>query len=220
MKTITCPECSARFGVEEKIVIRQNKLLIGEGKDEELFLKALLQQLGLDDIQVLGIGGKDRFRAQLKALKHDTAWRHVSSVGIVRDADNNPGAALQSVCDALRAAELPVPTRVMNPAKKDGNPTIRIMIIPSISKDGALEDLCLNSVAHDPATICVEQYFQCLVERGVPGPKKGERSKARTRVFIASKEDPTLALGIAAQKGYWPLDSSVFDNVKRFIESI
>jgi hypothetical protein len=111
---------------EERVVIRKRKLLIGEGKDEEHFFKALLQQLGLDEIQALGIGGKDRLREKLKGLKTDKNWRHVSSIGILRDADDDPDAAFQSVCDALDAAGLPVPKKVTRPAKEEGKPTIRV----------------------------------------------------------------------------------------------
>ena len=214
----TCPECNAV--IEEKLVVRKERLLIAEGKDDEQFFNAMLRQLGLDEIQVLGIGGKTRLEGQLKALKLDPAWRQVSSIGIVRDADDDPSAAFQSVCDALKAAELPAPKKTIVQAKAKGKPTVRVMIIPSALKKRALEDLCLNSVKDEPATTCVEQYFQCLTERGAPGPKERSLSKAKTRVFLTSKEDPTLPLGIAAQKGYRPLDSTVFDEVKRFITSI
>ena len=216
MKMATCPECNAV--IEEKLVVRKERLLIAEGKDDEQFFNAMLRQLGLDEIQVLGIGGKTRLEGQLKALKLDPAWRQVSSIGIVRDADDDPDAAFRSVCSALKGAKLPVPSKALAPMV--GPPTVQVMIIPSLRKEGALEDLCLESSADDPAMPCVEQYFECLAERGAPGPKERSLSKAKTRVFLTSKEDPTLPLGIAAQKGYWPLDSTVFDEVKRFITSI
>ena len=212
----TCPECNAV--IEEKLVVRKERLLIAEGKDDEQFFNAMLRQLGLDEIQVLGIGGKTRLEGQLKALKLDPAWRQVSSIGIVRDADDDPDAAFRSVCSALKGAKLPVPSKALAPMV--GPPTVQVMIIPSLRKEGALEDLCLESSADDPAMPCVEQYFECLAERGAPGPKERSLSKAKTRVFLTSKEDPTLPLGIAAQRGYWPLDSDVFDDVKRFIASI
>ena len=216
MKTVICPECHA--AIEEKLVIRKERLLIAEGKDDEQFFDALLRQLGLDEIQVLGIGGKTRLEGQLKALKLDPAWRQVSSIGIVRDADDDPDAAFRSVCSALKGAKLPVPSQALAPMV--GPPTVQVMIIPALRKKGALEDLCLESAADDTAMPCVEQYFECLAERGAPGLKERSLSKAKTRVFLTSKEDPTLPLGIAAQKGYWPLDSSVFDEVGRFIASI
>jgi len=118
----------------------------------------------------------------------------------------------------LKGAKLPVPSKALAPMV--GPPTVQVMIIPSLRKEGALEDLCLESSADDPAMTCVEQDLECLAERGAPGPKERSLSKAKTRVFLTSKEDPTLPLGIAAQKGYWPLDSSVFDEVRRFIASI
>ena len=216
MKTIVCPECHAR--IEDKIIISKQKLLIVEGKDDELFFVALLGHIGINELQVLGIGGKDQLERQLKALKLDPAWRLVSSVGILQDADDDHRAAFRRVCKALKRAKLPVPARVMAPS--EGPPIVRVMILPSLERTGALEDLCLEAAAVDPAMPCVVEYFQCLVDRSATGPKRADLNKAKTRVFLSSKEDPTLPLGIAAQKGYWPLDSGVFEEVKRFVSSI
>jgi hypothetical protein len=70
----------------------------------------------------------------------------------------------------------------------------------------------------DPAMICVDQYFDCLDQQLVDKPQK--LSKAKVRVFLSSREDPTLPLGISAKKGYWPLDSDAFADVRRFLKSL
>lgn len=218
MSPVICPNCNAT--INKAVVISRQKLLIVEGADEEHFFAALLKQLVTDEIQVLGIGGKTQLRERLKGLKLDAAWPTVHSVGIVRDADDDPEVAFKSVCFALEVAELPIPKQVMTQAVAKGKPSVMVMIIPSVKKKGALEDLCLDSVSSDPAMPCVDQYFQCLTNHGLSGPKQTELNKARVKIFLGSREEPTLPLGIAAEKGYWPLESGVFDEVKRFISAI
>jgi len=98
-----------------------------------------------------------------------------------------------------------------------GPPKTSVIILPSFGNKGALEDLCLEAVTLDPAMDCTEDFFDCLQEKGRACPKK-DMAKAKVRAFLAAQEDPTLPLGLAARKGYWPLDHPVFGEVKRFLE--
>jgi hypothetical protein len=209
---VVCPNCGTPFrrpGFE----IQESKLLIVEGKDEEEFFGALIARLSLKGIQVAGIGGKTKIRQNLKALARRPSFPRVEVLGVIRDADMDPGSAFQSVRDALAAAGLPPPKKPLYPAK--GHPRVNVMILPSPERKGALEDLCLEAVDGDPANLCVDGFFNCLQDKGVPSPK--ELSKARVRVFLSSKEDPTLPLGVAATKGYWPFKSLAFEPLRQFL---
>jgi hypothetical protein len=210
-----CPRCGEPI---ERLVFRieKPKLLVVEGKDEESFLGALIAHLRLTDIQVVGIGGKERIRSQLSAIVKEPQFSEVTALGVVRDADTDPKSAFQSVRDALAAAGLPSPKNPLHPVK--GHPTVNVMILPFSDRKGALEDLCLEAVAHEPANTCVHEYFDCLQDKDVASPK--ELSKARVRVFLSSKEDPTLPLGLAAMKGYWPFENSAFDPLRQFLLSL
>jgi hypothetical protein len=164
-----------------------NKLLLVEGEDEEYLFDALLEDLKLEkNIQVFGVGGKDKFPNDLEKYKKNVpGFEIVTSLGIIRDADNDPQAAFQSVCSALNNAGLPVPNAPLQ--SKDGPPKVTIMIVPDSDRTGMLEDLCLDSVSDDPAMPCIDQYFECLrgnnrilTENDIP--------KARVRAFLVSRE--------------------------------
>lgn len=214
-KNMICPQCN--FVLQTiPLKISKPKLLIVEGKDEECFFCALIEHLGINDIQVAGIGGKDKLLMNLKGLIRDPEFPRVVSLGVVRDADTNPAAAFQSVRGSLRASGLPTPKKPLVLAQ--GMPRVAVMIIPSHKRKGALEDLCLESVSKDQALICVDQYFACLDQQKIGQAKNP--SKAKVRVFLASRKDPTLPLGISAQKGYWPLDNKAFANIKVFLQSL
>jgi hypothetical protein len=195
------------------IEITQPNLLVVEGREDELFFCALIEHLGLQNIQVMGIGGKTNLRRNLKALMLSPGFAEVVSMGVVRDADSNPEAAFQSVCDALRAVSLPAPECAWVPV--GDSPHVSVAILPEADMPGMLEDLCLWSVVQDPAMFCVEQYFTCLQQAGLTLPDN--MSKAKVQVFLASRRRPRLRLGIAAQAGYWPWDEGAFEQVRAFL---
>jgi hypothetical protein len=196
--------------------ITESRVLVVEGKDEELFFGALISHLGLEGVEIRPIGGKTVTRPQLAALKSDPGFAQVTCLAIVRDADTDPGAAFQSVCDALRAAGLPVPERTLVRAGRD--PQVAVMIVPDEDTPGALEDLCLAAVAGDPAMTCVEQYLQCLEKQGIP--LSHHEAKGKIHAFLASRPEPDRRLGEAAQKGYWPWDDRAFERARTFLQLV
>jgi len=201
---------------EVPIIISKSRLIVVEGKEDKLFFDALINYLSLNDIQVLPMGGKTELRKYLEALVIASGFDGVRSLGIARDANSDPRAALQSVCDALRSIGLPAPERTLIPF--GDKPKVVIMIFPDESTPGMLEDLCLQAVMQDPAMFCVDQYFQCLQKRSLNLPSK--ISKAKVQVFLGSKPEPGKLLGVAAQAGYWPFDVEAFTQVKTFVQII
>lgn len=199
------------------IEIKEPTILFVEGKEEVFFFNAFINHLGLKNIQLIDMEGKTQLRDRLKALIVASGFKaKVSSLGIVRDANANPKGAFQSVCDALKTLNLPVPERPLIP--KGISPKITILILPKEDTPGMLEDICLKSVQNNPALFCVDQYFKCLQEQGIPLP--GKESKAKVQVFLASRKEPGLRLGEAAQKGYWPWEDNAFDEIKSFLRKI
>lgn len=196
--------------------IEKPHVLIGEGKDEENFFQALCDYCDINSVQVLGLGGKTKLRAFLLALVNTPGFTNIDSLGIARDADSDGAAAFQSVQDALRAANLPIPSRPLDVS--GSNPRVSVMIIPGEDEIGALEDLCLSSVDGDVALPCVNQFFDCLKEEGVT--QGLHAAKARVQAFLSSRRVSGLRLGEAACKGYWPFDHTTFDNAKNFLKTI
>ena len=198
------------------IKVRHPRVLVVEGKEEELFFGALIKHLGLQGIQVMPIGGKKRLRRNLKALVLSPGFAEVTSLGVVRDANADPVAAFQSVRDALQAANLPAPERPLVPVGE--SPQVVVMILPEEDVAGMLEDLCLKSIVEDPAISCVEQYFECLRRERLSLPDNV--SKAKVQVFLASRRRAGLRLGEAAQAGYWPWDVEAFQQVRAFLQRL
>jgi hypothetical protein len=87
--------------------IQKSKLLIVEGRDEEMLFKAALADyLGLNDIQILPIGGKTLLTPNLAGLVNDPRFSSVQSLAVLRDADSPLGdtpAAVAGITEAEKA---------------------------------------------------------------------------------------------------------------------
>lgn len=163
--------------------ITDPRLLLVEGNDEVSLFSALIKRLGLTDIDIRAFGGVEKFRAHARTLPTISGFGVVKSIGVVRDADQDAGSAFQSVCDSLRAAGLPAPDAPLQPAGHDLQ--VRVLIVPANAPVGMMEDVCLASVAHDPAMGCVESFIDCLTHEA--GSIPGNIAKARVRAFLTSR---------------------------------
>lgn len=202
--------------MEEIEAITTPKLLLVEGKDEKNIFTALLSHLSLEDIQVLDIAGKTKIHKKLKALTTLAPnFSNVTSIGIVRDADDKPKGAFQSICSALKKAGLSVPRKQLSFTAE--RPKIGILILPKPGSKGMLEDICLESIKDTPEVKCIKIYFDCIKKNTKTLPNN--LSKAKIHAFLAAKE-PGLRLGEAAQKGRWQWDHEAFNGIKNFLRML
>ena len=203
----------------DKLEIQKNKLLLVEGNDDQNFFQKLLQEITLDNIQIIPMGGRDNFRTpNFRSVINTPGFREVVALGIVRDADDGAGSVFTNTCTALRECGLPEPTRTMEIT----NTTLKvgILIIPPNTEKGEIEDLCLSSLKEYSEIECIDSYFKCLKEKLLPEKFPRDLSKARVQAFLASREESVPRLGIAAQKGYFPLNHNIFEGINGFLRSL
>jgi len=195
--------------------IEKSKLIIVEGEEDEKIFRQLISHFKLTDIQVSPTQGKTKLRSYLKALKTLREFYNVVSIGIVRDADENPDGAFQSVCSALKHVGLAAPRQPLISAGE--RPATSVLILPDINQKGMLEDIFLKSIENSTEMECVNKYFDCLKRNNLSLPKDIEMSKARVHVYLASKPRPDLRLGESVSAGYWNLENNIFKKIKDFL---
>jgi 5S rRNA maturation endonuclease (ribonuclease M5) len=88
---------------EKTIEIKQEYILIVEGKNDELFFKALCEKIGINNIQIISLSGKDNLESKLKAIKNTSGFPTVKSIGIIMDADENPKKNIPKNSERLTA---------------------------------------------------------------------------------------------------------------------
>jgi hypothetical protein len=189
--------------------IESTRLLLGEGAEEQLFLNALLKHLALAGVQVENYGGKVNLAPFLRALKNRSGFSQLQKLSILRDADDDPTAAAASVENAIAQAAFPVEL------------TVKKLILPGGTAVGALENLCLQSIAGQPIETCVEEYMACAARAtGHAHMTTTNKAKARIHAWLAAQPKPHLRLGEAAADGRVNWSSPAFDALKAFLRDL
>lgn len=203
----------------DKIEIKSNKLLLVEGNDDQNFFQKLMQEILLDDIQIISMGGKDGFKTpNFKSVINIPGFREVKSLGIIRDADNNADNVFRGICAVLKECGLPEPTQPIQITSTSFK--VGILIIPPNIGKGQIEDLCLSSLKEYSEMECIDNYFKCLKNKLPTDRFPKELSKAKIQAFLASREESVPHLGVAAQRGFFPLDHNIFEDIKIFLRSL
>nr|VFK16698.1 MAG: hypothetical protein BECKLPF1236B_GA0070989_11008 [Candidatus Kentron sp. LPFa] len=210
--------------MKTKLKIESHRLLLVEGKDECSFFEVLLKQLGIEDVQLVDIGGKDKFKRKFPPLYNTREFQDVHSLGIVRDAEDKAAdAAFSSICSILEKYPLPMPNAPStviggkNQQRKDIR--IGVFIMPNNADQGMLEDLCLKSARTEPVFACVEQYMDCL--SALPeNDQPRNPSKAKVQAYLATRKEIANSLGVGARKGYWDFEHHCFGDIKGFLRAL
>ena len=198
--------------------ITKEALLLVEGKDPRNFFDALSKHLSLSQrLEIINFGGVGELRSFLIGLRGQSGFRSVKRIDIIRDAEKDAAAAFQSVQASLRRIDLTVPDE---PEQCSGTqPAVGIMILPGQGREGMLETMLCETFADAPEHDCIKTFFKC-VEESRQGWAAESLDKAWARVFIATQSEPHVSVGIAAKKGYWPLDHEVLEPVRTFLKSV
>ncbi len=198
------------------------KFVFCEGKDDEAVIKAVAQSVGLSDLTIEPFGGKNRLRLFLSQVQKrpEFVQRKVSTIAIIRDADDSAQAAFVSVSEALRAngfSPCPANRGEVTAQPAGPEPRVGIFIVSDATGRGMLEDLCLESVCDRPEFGCLDEYFRCIATRS---DRKNFSSKARVRAWLSTHVDFELYVGAAADKGYWPWAHTAFQKLKEFLQRL
>lgn len=196
-------------------MIISGNLLLVEGKDEDYVFQEYLSHLNLGDIQIEMVGGKNNFAAKFPALVKSTGFNKVKTIGFIRDADDSPTGAFQSISDLLTREGYNPPSH-KGSVSTSGEVNIGVYILPNNLDQGCLEDLLLETIKNKSEYECIEQWHNCIKDKENK-PNQNQVSKAKTQVFLASQKKIAPSIGIGAKKGYWDFSSSQFDSLEHFL---
>ncbi len=191
--------------------------LLVEGKDALNWFQGLARHLSLEGLQIQNYGGVDDLRVFLKALVKMPDFSTVTSIGIVRDAEDSADGACASVKGALEQAGLPVPSCA--DARRDGHPSVSLLILPDGRSPRMLESVLSDIVRSTPVGACIEKFLRCADE-SVAESKVKRSPKAFVHAFLATKPHPHVSVGVAAKKGYWDLGHPALKGVRSFLSDL
>ena len=199
------------------MTIEQPKQVLVEGIDDYRVFSKLVENVGISEVQIQSYGGFQKLRPFLKNFVALSGFDSVRSLALVADANSSRLDREKSIRHALSDRNLPSPPAPLQ-VSSDSNLQVAYLVVPHDQGRGMIEDVCLDSVSTDPAMQCVDEYFECISQASTPGPREVWMSKAKVHAFLSSREDPSLRLGEAAQRGVWPLESNAFRPLRELLE--
>lgn len=193
-------------------------LLLVEGKDDENFFSALIEKMGIENIQIHAIEGIDKLKRFIRQLVRESDFEIVKGLGIILDADNRPPAsAMQSIRSSLEGiAGLSAPQKageLFGDEVKTG-----VFILPDNQSPGMLETLIWKVIKDEAMRECIDQFAECA--ESVLGENLDRPDKSRVHAYIATKPKPNVSVGVAAQRGYWDFDHPAFSDIKDFVAQL
>lgn len=156
----------------------------------------------------------------------------LSHLLIIRDADDNQTGAFESVCSALNEADFIAPPEAWRwqlPQNQD--PALCVAILPSISQEGALEELLLQTVADDEVLKLTKKYikdaydyrqanFDVSKYDSIAPPSEVHRGKATALAYMVTRIADMREVGRAAQKDVWDWNHLALQPLKEIIEQM
>lgn len=178
--------------------VDQRNLLLVEGGDEQALMADLVKDMGLTGFQVHDMGGKDtKWGFTLAAMAEDAIFQDVvRSVGLVMDADQNPGGAFDKCRSALKSGGFPQPQSVGQVLGENGR-RAGVFIMPGNGERGAIEDLLISTVDVSRRELA-EEYLQSIKRANLTGPRIW--MKGLLQACVAGTHNSSKSLRVALQK--------------------
>lgn len=135
-------------------------VLLVEGKDELNVFSKIQSVAGFGALQIIDVGGQDRFRPTVEALANQGAFADVRLLGVVRDCEENGEAVFQSVLGAFEKIGAPRPERRGETAGEK----LRVLVelLPPDRNTGCLETLFVEAAEAIEAGRCHQILADCV----------------------------------------------------------
>lgn len=197
--------------------IVQPTYIVCEGKSDAAFFFRLVRDRNMNGFQVGWAGGKSNFGSYLNGLPPRTSPR-LRHLILVRDCDNDPGAAFHDLIQQLQATRYPKPTAPRTTVT--GDPGISILMMPDTDRAGVLETLLVEAIQSKHAQLfqCVESYAQCARTTAWPIDKYSKMQLACMIAASCSKNPGCSLTTIWAEDGNpISLDHQCFDLIYGYL---
>ncbi len=204
-------------------------LILCEGKDDEGFLSSFLKSdvfsgTELSAVQVMQVQGVNNLRKTVMVLINADGFSDLSSLLIIRDADDNIRGAQDSVKSIFSAAGLPIPQNEYIWAREDSIKTA-FLLMPSCSNQsqaGSLDDLCWKILSNKYGPV-IQDEVNTFISSLETDQKRTfvHRKKALVHTYFSSTEQLIASgIGRAAESGAFDWTSPELVPLRDFIMSM
>jgi hypothetical protein len=198
-------------------------VLIVEGHSDLLFYAAMLHHLQrLKGVFIKSFVGKSKIlnRDLLSDFLNPKRLAEKKSIGILMDADNNPGGTSQSVKDHLKA----ITGRDVNEGgwqEQEGFAKLGFFVAPDAQTKGEVETLVWKAFADEgPHLLMKEAVDEFLEKMRSLGWETNSPDKGRIGAYLSAAYDEDPRLGAGAREKKFDFDAPGFARLRSFLEAL
>ncbi len=197
-------------------------LMLVEGVEDGRLYEMACEFAGVSDkIEIRSVGGKKEFTNALRLLV--SLGQHLRTIAIIRDADDDPRAAFQSACDAMKNARLPVPAKLGELSFEHEGRSTAVLVVPP-NGPGCIESLCWSSLSKHPMATCVEEFLGCARTKDPPSNPSSlaavDKSRIHAVLAIGMNASPAVRMGLRVGEASWDWNHEAFEPVIRFVKTV
>lgn len=176
-------------------------LILAEGNAESRFIVALLEELGIRDLQVIAHApGKGGFTGRLDSIYVNEAIVSgaVESILLIRDVDNDWDVAWREIQAQIRGSRYPypVPTAPATYAPSASNlPATCVYMLPGERRIGCLETLLMDAMAaHYPNEVAEVDRMLAKLQAAPFGPCAQDKARIACLTAVLCETDPSASV--------------------------
>ncbi len=211
--------------------ITSDKLILVEGKDEFYFVREMLRNYEIHNVDIICFDGSNNgglskiidFFTKIQQIK----WNNLKCLIVFRDAEKDYQASIQSIKATFKKYNLPVPNDNLEYSFNNGHTLKTSFIIIRdfddkgiLKNSGCLEDLCVKIIYDDKNLItCTDKYLD-EVEKNY-NHKLMRRHKARLHAYFALHEKARgREIFQAVENNIFNWNSPYLENIKKLLQEI
>jgi hypothetical protein len=188
-------------------------LLLVEGGDEKAVCEAVVGPGAWANLQCWCASGQADLHETARAAVRDANARHIRSVGVILDIEENPSQAY-----SIAAKTLAVFGGNGTPAHGalSTNPLpLGAFLVPDGVSNGSIETLCRKAVRNPTLAACVDALVSCA---GSPHTNQARADKGWLKAYMGMLPDPSLRFhqSFSIADGIDPAHAA-FDPLRRFL---
>jgi hypothetical protein len=135
-------------------------VLLVEGQDELNVFSRIRSLLDFDALQIIDVGGQNKFGPTLEALARQGSFARIRVLGIVRDCEEDGEAVFQSVQGSLRSIGAVCPARRGEVA--GDTQRVLVELLPPAGSTGCLETLFVAAAEQLETERCHQELARCV----------------------------------------------------------
>ena len=198
-------------------------LIIVEGKDDALFVSALLEDMQADPSQVgiVEVEGNANFPSRLKGFLKSSSFTQGKnkSIAIICDADGSPEKVAEKLNGVLVNSGQPSLSLGVHTFNPNGV-RLGLFAMPNCVECGDLEKLCLDTVAGSNLELEAESFIRAaeVHSANLAQSMNGSRHKRKAQVFLAAiPEGIVRGAGQGYAKGYFDSGHQALEPLRNFL---